>query len=130
MVKRFDERIIKGNKVLMVSGITLRELSLAPEQVQEIYKKIPGEYIEYIEITNEVELLAKKYVSEKAVSSKFLGDAYHIAAATIHRVDVLVSWNFKHIVNINRIRLYNSVNLKYGYNLIEIRTPMEVLDEK
>ncbi len=54
----------------------------------------------------------------------------HFAIATINRVDVLVSWNFRHIVNLSRIRLYNSVNLKYGYPLLEIRSPREVLDER
>lgn len=64
------------------------------------------------------------------VTEKYLVDAQHIAIGTIQRVDVLVSWNFKHVVNINRIRLYNSVNLKYGYPLLEIRSPQEVLYER
>jgi len=51
----------------------------------------------------------------------------HFAIVTINRVDVLVSWNFRHIVDLSRIRLYNSVNLKYGYPLLEIRSPREVL---
>ncbi|GHU24254.1 hypothetical protein FACS1894172_10560 [Spirochaetia bacterium] len=50
----------------------------------------------------------------------------HIAAATVLKVDVLVSWNFKHIVNLDKIRLFNAVNLKEGYGLLEIRTPQEV----
>jgi hypothetical protein len=58
-------------------------------------------------------------------------DAQHIAIATVARVDALVSWNFKHIVNLNRIHGYNSVNLRRGYPMIEIRAPREVLpDEK
>ncbi len=57
-------------------------------------------------------------------------DAQHIAIATVERVDVLVSWNFKHIVNLSRIRLYNGVNLKKGYPLLEIRSPKEVLHEE
>jgi len=56
-----------------------------------------------------------------------LVDAEHIAIATINRVDVLVSWNFRHIVNLQKIRGYNSVNLKYGYPLLEIRSPLEVI---
>jgi len=52
----------------------------------------------------------------------------HIALATLNNVDVLASWNFKHIVNLNRIRLYNSINLKLGYRMIEIRTPREILE--
>jgi predicted nucleic acid-binding protein len=55
-------------------------------------------------------------------------DAQHIATATVSHADVLVSWNFKHIVNLLRIRAYNAVNLKYGYPLLEIRTPQEVIN--
>ena len=58
-----------------------------------------------------------KYITDGAVTMKFFEDALHIAIATINKVDVLVSWNFKHIVNINRIRLYNSVNLKSGHSM-------------
>lgn len=57
-------------------------------------------------------------------------DALHVALATIAKVDVLVSWNFKHIVNLGRIRLFNGVNLEQGYGPLEIRTPREVLYEE
>ena len=59
-----------------------------------------------------------------------LSDAQHIAIATILKVDSLVSWNYKHMVNFFRIRLFNSINLKYGYSTIDIRTPKEVIYEK
>ena len=71
--------------------------------------------------------LTQKYMDEKIISEQYRNDALHIAIATISGVDVLVSWNFKHIVNLNKIKLFNSVNLKEGYNLLEIRTPLEVL---
>ncbi len=48
--------------------------------------------------------------------------------ATIHKVDVLASWNFKHIVNLDRIKGYNSVNLKFGYSMIEIRSPKDLVN--
>jgi hypothetical protein len=57
-------------------------------------------------------------------------DALHIALATVARVDVLVSWNFKHIVNLARIHAYNAVNLKRGYPLLEIRTPREIVEDE
>lgn len=57
-------------------------------------------------------------------------DAQHIAIATVGRVDVLVSWNFRHIVNLERIHGYHSVNLCKGYPMIEIRTPREVLSDE
>lgn len=73
--------------------------------------------------------ISNNYVQSGAISSKFYEDALHIAIATINHVDVLVSWNFKHIVNLNRIRLYNSVNLKLGYRVLEIRNPKELIDD-
>lgn len=57
-------------------------------------------------------------------------EAQHIAVATVHRVDLLVSWNFKHIVSLWRIRGYNSVKPRYGYPLLEIRTPREVISDE
>jgi hypothetical protein len=64
------------------------------------------------------------------IAAKMRADAQHIAIATVGRVDVLVNWNFKHIVNLRRIHGYNSVNLREGYPLIEIRTPREVLSDE
>jgi len=64
------------------------------------------------------------------VSLLHLADAQHIAIATVERVDILVSWNFKQIVNLNKIHLFNSVNLKLGCPVLEIRSPREVLNEK
>jgi len=126
LIKEFK----KGGKILVLSDITLRELDFAPENVKRLLSKIPTDNIEYVTFDKESNSLAIKYIEEKAVSKKFLLDAQHIAIATINHVDVLVSWNFKHIVNLRRIQLYNSTNLKYGYPLIEIRSPKEVIDEE
>jgi hypothetical protein len=71
--------------------------------------------------------LADKYISEKVVGRTSLEDCRHIALATVNRVDALASWNFKHIVNLSRIKGYNSVNLKMGYPTLEIRTPQELV---
>ena len=70
------------------------------------------------------------YVDDKVVGETSLDDCIHIATATIHRVDLLVSWNFKHIVNVYRIRGYNSVNLKLGYPLINIHSPKEIVGDE
>ena len=95
--------------------------------VQKNLNKIPDDYIEVVISDAESRDLANLYLDEKAVSSKYYEDALHIAIATINRVNVLASWNFKHIVNLERIRLYNAVNLKNGYSNLEIRTPGEIL---
>jgi hypothetical protein len=79
----------------------------------------------HIELTAEATDLARLYIRQGILSETKWVDAQRIAMATVARVDVLVSWNFKHIVNLERIRGYNSVNLKAGYSLLEIRTPRE-----
>jgi len=71
--------------------------------------------------------LADMYISEKVVGKTSLEDCRHIALATINKVDVLASWNFKHIVNLDRIKGYNSVNLRMGYAMLEIRSPIELI---
>ena len=114
----------------VISDITLRELEDAPANVRGLLNRIPEENREYVLWGEEAKRLALSYIEERVVNEKYLIDAQHIAIATIERVDVLVSWNFKHIVNLSKIRLYNGVNLKKGYPLLEIRSPKEVLHEE
>jgi hypothetical protein len=117
-----------GMKIAVISDITLDELTEARKEIQMQIDSIPADFKEFILSDSETEELADKYISERAVTNKFYEDALHIAIATIHKVDVLVSWNFKHIVNLDRIRKYNAVNLKNGYSIIEIRNPREILN--
>lgn len=83
-----------------------------------------------LQLDAEARELAEAYISAAVLPSRMRADAQHIAIATVGRVDVLVSWNFKHIVNLERIHGYNSVNLRKGYPMIEIRTPWEVLSDE
>lgn len=69
--------------------------------------------------------MANEYISEKVVGLTSYADCLHIALATINRADYLVSWIFKHIVNIQRIIGYNAINIKNGYKQLEIRSPRE-----
>lgn len=118
----FDE-FKKGKKTAVISDITLDELENARQEVRDLLKLNPENSKEYVLNNEEAEELANAYVKEGAVSKKFHEDALHIAIATINKVDVLVSWNFKHIVNLDRIKKYNGVNLKNGYSILEIRNP-------
>jgi len=115
-----------GEKVAVISDLTLQELEKAPLQVRQLIQNIPIKHLTMIVLDEESKALAKRYIQERAISSKHLVDAQHIAMATIHRVDFLASWNFKEMVNVYRIRQYNAVNLKYGYSIIDIRTPKEL----
>lgn len=121
------DKFKQGEITAVVSELTKLELKNAPQKVQNVLKEIEEENVEYVELTEEAVSLARKYISEGVVAENKLVDAEHIAIASINRVDVLVSWNFQHIVNLQKIRGYNSVNLRYGYPLLEIRSPWEVL---
>jgi hypothetical protein len=125
LIKEFQN----GKKIAVISDITLEEIEKAPPNIQQIIQLIPDNYLEKVSLSKEAKNLAEKYLLEKIVTKKYLLDAQHIALATTKKVDVVVSWNFKHLVNFTKIKLYNSVNLKYGFSMIEIRTPREVLDE-
>src|SRR2546428_13774729 len=113
----------RGEAIMIVSDLTLLELEEAPEAVQAVLNSVPTENREDVELTAEAPELAERYISAEVVVATKRVDAQHIAIASVSRVDVLVSWNFKHIVNLERIRGYNSVNLRHGYPLLEIRTP-------
>lgn len=117
-----------GKKLIMLSDLTLQELELAREEVKDKVKEIPKQYQIAIGVTDETIELAETYINDGALTIKSYNDALHIALATLNNAGVLASWNFKHIVNLNRIRLYNSINLKLGYRMIEIRTPREILE--
>lgn len=119
-----------GCKIAVVSDITLAELDRSPAAVRALIGKIPAKAREEVALNEEARRLARAYLYEKVVSRSYMLDAQHIAIATVHRVDVLASWNFKHIVNWKKIRLYNAVNMKEGYGSIDIRSPREVLDEE
>ena len=118
----------QGSKKIILSDLTIQELEFARDEIRNKIDEIPKEQIITIGVNDEAIKLAETYISEGALTNKSYNDALHIALATINNADVLASWNFKHIVNINRIRLYNSINLKFGYRMIEIRTPREILN--
>jgi predicted nucleic acid-binding protein len=119
------DRIKNGEFIILFSTVTQDELENAPEKVKDLLKSLKADLTEFIEITNDTIDLASEYVIEKVVGKTSYADCLHIAIATINRADFLVSWNFKHIVNMERIRGYNSINIKNGYKQLEIRSPRE-----
>ena len=121
------DRFREGLDTLVLSDLTLAELEGAPPQVREVLQAVSEDVIEEVTFDAAASELAQEYLAAGVIGAAHLEDARHIATATVQRVDVLVSWNFKHIVNLDRIRGYNSVNLRLGYALLEIRSPQEVL---
>jgi predicted nucleic acid-binding protein len=125
---RLFEEFKAGIKIAVISDITLFELKKAPEEVRNKINEIPEENIINVIIDDDAEQLARKYILEKVISANYIEDARHIALATINNIDVLASWNFRHIVNVTKIYGYNAVNLREGRHLLEIRSPREIVE--
>ncbi|MEI7500903.1 MAG: PIN domain-containing protein [Bacteroidota bacterium] len=124
---KFFDRIINEDFQVYLSEITRLELLPAPKHIQDVINLIPPKSLIILEFTDESRQLAEYYVNEKILGAASMDDAYHIAIATVNRIDVLLSWNFKHIVNWDKIRLFNAINMKNGYPAIDIRSPKELL---
>lgn len=122
------EKVKLGSIKAIISEVTESEILKAKSKITEYYKSLPNDNIEFIEITKDAQFLANNYIIENVVGKSSYNDCLHIGIATVCKADILVSWNFKHIVNIHRIRGYNSINLKFGYPVLEIRSPKEVLE--
>ena len=126
----FFELIRAGTIKLVVSPVVGREIehAHAPEAVKSTYLEMLA-YAEIVDITDEAIALQQAYIQEGIVSPKWEDDALHVAVATVHECSVIVSWNFKHIVNYRRIPLYNAVNTLKGYAEISIYSPLEVTQD-
>ena len=122
----FFEKVISENIQIVVSDVLETEIYKAPVFIIDFFESLKN--VTRVELSQVERNLAGKYIYGKVVGRTSLADCQHIALATIANVDVLASWNFKHIVNLERIRGYNSINLREGYKTLEIRTPKEIFD--
>ncbi|MBI4232314.1 hypothetical protein HY605_03720 [Candidatus Peregrinibacteria bacterium] len=124
------ELLHTGKWVAIVSDIVATELDKAPQNVKDAYANLPDDAVEDVELDEEAEVLAEEYIKANVITRASINDAYHVAMATCARADVILSWNFKDIVNLTRIRGFNSINIRMGYHEIEIRSPLEVKYEE
>ena len=124
--KAFFSKIQDRSISLAISPLVEAELMVAPAEVIDFFNDI-RRYGYIIEVTDEALKLQAAYISSRVLTPKWSEDALHVALATVHRCSVIVSWNFRHIVNFNKIPLYNAVNLLNGYQPIAIHSPMEVI---
>ena len=122
------QRLENKEIIFVVSDLLDLELINAPQNVRELLYNYTTDKFERVDLTEDAIKLADSYVAEKVVGKTSLEDCRHIALATINKVDVLASWNYKHNVNLNRIKGYNSVNLRMGYQMIEIRSPKDLIN--
>ncbi len=122
------DRIKQGEYKIIFSKLVDIKLMPAPYMVKNLVLNLPKECLEFVDISDSAIQLAGFYLEENVVGKTSRADCIHIAIATLNNADILVSWNFKHIVNINRIRGYNAVNYKHGNKILEIRTPREIME--
>ena len=127
--RRFFESVQKKEFIVLLSAQTLRELSKSPKAVQLVWQGLQSDQVEEVNIDQEVFELANEYIQANVLKEASIGDALHVAAATVAGADLILSWNFKHIVNFNRIRGFNSVNIRLGYRAVTILSPKEAIDE-
>jgi hypothetical protein len=136
---RTGEEILKASTIILLDKIKLNayegyiseqvmaEINRSPEpKKKRLIELVISLDLESLTINSEVELLADRYVKEGLIPVKYQEDAIHIALATIHDLDVIVSWNFEHMIKLKTKRGVVAVNELMGYKPIEIITPQEV----
>ena len=112
---------------LLVSELTLAEVENTPsEDLRRSMRTITDRY-DVVSVTEDAERLAHRYVEAGAVGSTYTADAYHIAIAVVCTADILVSWNFRHIVRRKTRDIVNMINTTVGYPHMEIVSPGELL---
>jgi predicted nucleic acid-binding protein len=123
---RVIEYLRTGRVTLLLSEVVVQEILKTPVRVQEVLFSIATENVERIELSPEILALRDAYLAADIVAKRWIDDATHVAAATVARADAIVSWNFSHIVRLDKMRAYNHVNLSNGYGILTIITPKEV----
>ena len=127
--RRFFDQVRAGDLRLVTSVIVQDEIAEGPAAVQARYEEMLG-IAEVTEIPPAAFELQQAYVHHAVVSERWAADALHVAIATVAGCSMIVSWNFRHIVNFRRIPLYNGVNALKGYGSIAIHSPLEVLEDE
>jgi predicted nucleic acid-binding protein len=125
----FLSQALAGKFLVVVSALASREIAFAPPKVQELFEGFSG-IAEIVETTEEALRLRDAYVSAGFIRRKSSTDALHVALATVSNCDMIVSWNFRDIVNYRKIPLYNAVSLVNGYRSISIHSPLEVIEDE
>jgi hypothetical protein len=110
----------------VLSEVVAAEIHPAPEPVRVQYAELLNLGAEFLVVSDEALDLAAVYEARGILTSRFRNDLLHIALATVADVDIVVSWNFRHVVRFEKIRLFNAINLELGYKPIQIYSPREV----
>ena len=119
----------KGKYRFYASSITVSEVMKAPQEVRTLMANTFADPGSILTLSSEAAILAAHYMAAKVVPVSYAEDADHVAVAVVHKIDLVVSWNFKHLVNIHREKGFNAVNLLQGYPPVRIVTPLQLIYE-
>ena len=127
-LKLLDE-VKSGKYEVFISEVVIGEINRAPQakavKLRDCIKKINPEELT---LDDNAQALAKEYIEKGVIPSKYEDDAFHIAIASVNNLDIIVSWNFTHIVKLKTRREVAVINTLMGYKPIEICSPQEVID--
>ena len=121
------EDFSQGRYIPVVSDVIAKEIGPSPDFVKKLHTDLLALPAEVVHVNEDAISLVHHYTAHSVLSQRFTNDMLHIALATISEVDVLVSWNFKHIVRLDKVRRFNAVNLEQGYKPLTIYSPREVI---
>jgi hypothetical protein len=116
----------KENFLLVLSELAEAKIQEAPKEVREVHVQFRKCVHEFVLLTDEAIEWADAYLRRKILPLNYRDDARHIAMATISGADLLINWNFRHIVHFKNIQKFNAVNIELGYKPIQIYSPREV----
>ena len=126
------EQIKQGKYEAFVSDVVIQELINTPDEIKrtKLLDCVNSLVLDKpLTLTDEINILADRYVSEKIIPAKHKDDALHIAICTVNDIDVLVSWNFEHLVKHKTRMEVFGINMLLGYKLIDLCTPQEVIED-
>jgi hypothetical protein len=124
----FFREVSDGRFLLLIADITVRELALAPERVRSVLQGLPPAGLEFLQFSEEVRRLRDAYLEFGVLPPSSGADAEHVTSATVGEADLLVSWNFKHIVHFDKIAAFQAINMLRGYKPLSIHSPREVVE--
>ena len=125
----FLRRCASGDFVPYISRIVLDEIDEAPEAIQaDISRQVADVHPSMLPLSKEVEMLADRFIDEGILPSRRHADGLHVAFAIVHGIELVVSWNYRHIANQTKADAFRAVALLAGWPAkFEIHTPFEVL---
>jgi len=127
--RTFFDQVREGHFRLIVSALVEDELAEAPLEVRDWFSQFRAE-ADSVRVTNEAITLRQAYLDAGIVTPRSLDDALHVALATVSGCGLIVSWNFRHIVHYQKVPRYNAVNTLHGYGVLDIRSPLEVIEDE